>query len=90
MAKVYSVFEAKTHLSELLRIVKSGKDVTVSERGKAIARVVPYREVSDETLEQRLNRFEHSGNLLRRKLRERTDIGTRRKGALKRFLDDRE
>lgn len=34
-------FEAKTHLSELLAAVEAGESVTITRRGKAIARLVP-------------------------------------------------
>jgi prevent-host-death family protein len=34
-------FEAKTHLSELLAAVEAGETVTITRRGKAIARLVP-------------------------------------------------
>ncbi len=35
------VHEAKTRLSELLRGVETGEEVTVTRGGKAIARIVP-------------------------------------------------
>ncbi len=38
-----SVTEAKNHLSALLDRVKSGEEVTLLERGKPIARLVPVR-----------------------------------------------
>lgn len=34
-------FEAKTHLSELLAVVEAGESVTITRRGKAVARLVP-------------------------------------------------
>jgi len=34
-------FEAKTHLSELLAAVEAGETVTITRRGKAVARLVP-------------------------------------------------
>jgi prevent-host-death family protein len=36
-------YEAKTKLSELLRQVKSGKSFTITNRGEAIADLVPSR-----------------------------------------------
>ncbi|WP_306118207.1 MULTISPECIES: type II toxin-antitoxin system prevent-host-death family antitoxin [unclassified Roseitalea] len=34
-------FEAKTRLSELLAAVEAGETVTITRRGKAVARLVP-------------------------------------------------
>lgn len=36
-----SAFEAKTHLSELLRETERGKSFIIRRRGKAVARLVP-------------------------------------------------
>jgi prevent-host-death family protein len=42
---IVSAFDAKTHLSRLLREVAGGKVVTITKRGKPMARLVP---VADE------------------------------------------
>ena len=42
MAKPYAVHEARAKLSEILRKVKRGHSITIMERGKEIARVVPF------------------------------------------------
>lgn len=34
-------FEAKTHLSELLTAVEAGETITITRRGKPVARLVP-------------------------------------------------
>lgn len=36
-------FEAKTHLSELLAAVEAGETVTITRRGRAVARLSPVR-----------------------------------------------
>lgn len=36
-----SAFEAKTHLSELLREAERGRSFVIRRRGKAVARLVP-------------------------------------------------
>jgi prevent-host-death family protein len=36
-----SAFEAKTHLSELLREAEQGRSFIICRRGKAVARLVP-------------------------------------------------
>jgi len=35
-------FEAKTHLSELLREAAAGRSFVITRRGKPLARLVPY------------------------------------------------
>jgi prevent-host-death family protein len=44
--KHMGAFEAKTRFGELLDIVEAGEEVTISRRGKDVARMVPLR--SDE------------------------------------------
>ena len=56
MAKAYAVHEARAKLTEILRKVKRGQTVTISERGKEIARVVPCEPPDD--LEKRLAQLE--------------------------------
>ncbi|HSA79970.1 MAG TPA: type II toxin-antitoxin system prevent-host-death family antitoxin [Geminicoccaceae bacterium] len=34
-------FEAKTHLSQLLERVERGEEITITRRGRAVARLVP-------------------------------------------------
>jgi prevent-host-death family protein len=34
-------FAAKTHLSELLAAVEAGEEITITRRGRAVARLVP-------------------------------------------------
>lgn len=40
-AREVGLFEAKTHLSELVAEVESGASVTLTRRGKPVARLVP-------------------------------------------------
>lgn len=42
----YSVAETKAHLSELLMRVEAGEDLTITRRGKAIARLTPVQPAS--------------------------------------------
>ncbi|MYH57237.1 MAG: type II toxin-antitoxin system Phd/YefM family antitoxin [Boseongicola sp. SB0675_bin_26] len=39
-------FEAKTHLSGLLKSVQSGEHITITKRGKPVAQLVPVNQVS--------------------------------------------
>jgi prevent-host-death family protein len=41
MTKSVGVHEAKSHLSELLRRVAAGEEITITRRGHEIARLVP-------------------------------------------------
>ncbi len=40
-------FEAKTHLSQLLERVERGEEITITRRGKAVARLVPMSATRD-------------------------------------------
>ncbi len=54
--------EAKARLSQLLRDVKRGREWTITERGKPVARLVA---VDDEplSLDERLRRMEEAGEI---------------------------
>jgi len=41
MARTVGAFEAKTHFSRLLEQVKLGEEITITQRGKVVARLVP-------------------------------------------------
>ena len=41
MTKSVGVHEAKSHLSELLRRVAAGEEITITRRGHEVARLVP-------------------------------------------------
>jgi prevent-host-death family protein len=86
----YSVYEAKTRLSEILRAVRRGLRVTITDRGREVARVVPIDEGDD--LEQRLLDLAAAGIVTRAVRRELPEAGTAasRPGALGRFLRDRD
>ena len=87
MPHVYSVYEAKARLSEVLRDAKRGLEVVVKERGIPIARVVPYQE---DPLERRLKRLVASGNILPRRRVGKLPRGEQRSGGLRRFIEERE
>jgi prevent-host-death family protein len=60
LQKIATVREAKSHLSQLLRDVKRGREWIITERGKPIAKLTAARD-EDLTLEQRLMRLEEAG-----------------------------
>ncbi|HEX5052419.1 MAG TPA: type II toxin-antitoxin system prevent-host-death family antitoxin, partial [Planctomycetota bacterium] len=37
----YSIYEAKAKLSEILRVVRKGRRITITDRGREVARIVP-------------------------------------------------
>ena len=88
MSRPYPIHEAKAKLSEILRRVKKGRSVTISERGRAVARVVPVAEQGG--LHIRLQRLEQEGVIVQAG---RSRGGLRplaqRPGAVRRFLASR-
>ncbi len=62
-----SISETKARLSALLDLVKAGETVTITDRGKPVARIVPTTEAGDD--EGRIARLERAG-LIRRPQRQ--------------------
>lgn len=48
------LFEAKTHLSELIARAERGEETIVTRHNKPVARIVPISKVSPELVRQRL------------------------------------
>jgi prevent-host-death family protein len=48
------LFEAKTHLSELIARAERGEEVIITRHNKPVAKLVPISEVSPELYQQRL------------------------------------
>lgn len=88
MAKEYSVYETKARLSELLRTVKSGKELIVTERGQPIARLVPFKN-KKITFKERISALKNAGHISERKPNYITPL-VKHPGALKRFLSERD
>lgn len=90
MALKYSVWEAKTKLSEILRQVKAGKIVTINQRGVAVAQIVPFSENEESTLSTRLEMLRSQG-MIQTGRKSLADLKSqpKRRGALSRFLADR-
>jgi prevent-host-death family protein len=88
MPRTYPVHEAKAKLSEILRTVKQGRSVTISERGRDVARVVPIDGPRD--LAGRLDDLQRDGVIVPSRGHPRTVRAiARRAGALRRFLETR-
>ena len=89
MARPYPVHEAKAKLSEILRRVKQGRSVTISERGREVARVVPIEPPLN--LAARLDALEHEGVVVPGNgAASRIRPIAEKRGALRRFLQSRE
>jgi prevent-host-death family protein len=61
-----SISEAKAKLSALLDRVKAGEEVTITDRGTPVARIVPVP-AADVNWEERLERLERQGAIRRPK-----------------------
>jgi prevent-host-death family protein len=90
MAPTYSTYEAKAKFSEIIRKVRAGQRVVIAYRGEEIAEIRPL-EKNGGRLASSLKRLEDRGLISRPG--ERTGPLkplTRKRGALRRFLDSRE
>jgi prevent-host-death family protein len=86
----YSLYEAKARFSEVIRLVRQGRTVTVTYRGEPVARIQPVQGESSK-LEERLRRFEDAGVLCPPdNVAVPLERVARRPGALGRFLAERE
>ena len=47
------LFEAKTHLSELIARAERGEEVIITRHNKPVAKLVPFNEVSPELVARR-------------------------------------
>jgi prevent-host-death family protein len=89
-----SVSEAKAKLSALLQRVKSGEEVTITDRGVPVARIVPIAK-ADVDWDERLERLEREGRITRP--REKLDLDwlrsrplpTSRESVLEALLEER-
>ena len=89
MKTKYSIYEAKTHLSEILRQVKQNRSVIITDRGREVARVVPLEEKT--SFEKRVEAFERAGVIQYSPNANPSEIRPIKRvpGALKRFLETR-
>jgi len=83
----YSIYDAKANLSRLLKRVKAGAELLISERGRPIAKLIPYE--APKTFTDRLASLAQSKVYIPRPNFEIPD-GQKIPGALKRFLSERE
>ncbi len=90
MRDTYSVYEAKAKLSAIVRRVREGHRIVVTHHGTPVAEIRPV-ETAAGGLEQRTSELADRGILVRPPARSaRLQPVARRRGALARFLADRE
>jgi len=89
MKERYSIYEAKTRLSEIIRLVKRNRAVVITDRGHEVARVVAMEPVG--RLDRRLKALVQAGILTSTPSANPAEIVpiARKPGALRRFLEDR-
>lgn len=60
MPEVVGVREAKAHLSSLLARVRRGESITIADRGRPVARLVPMP-ATEQSLPDRIRELEEAG-----------------------------
>ena len=90
MRDTYSLYEAKAKLSAIIRRVREGHRVVVTVHGTPVAEIRPLEQEAGG-LEDRIERLAERGIVVRAE-RPRAHLrpATRKPGALRRFLDDRD
>ena len=89
MSAVYSAYEAKAKLAEIIRRVRDGGRVTITYRGEPVAEVCPVAG-GETTLDERLRRLVKEGRVVAARGNAKPAPLALRPGALARFLADRE
>jgi prevent-host-death family protein len=93
MKKTYSLYEAKAHLSAIVRQVREGQSVFVTVHGEPAVEIRPVEkraQTSEERQEARIQQMIAQGTLTPAKNpKARIRVGKRVPGGLQRFLDDR-
>lgn len=90
MRTTYSLYEAKAKLSAIVRMVREGRRVIVTVHGEPVVEMRPIG-TERKGLSARMDALAELGVLVRpQAARKRPRTVTRRPGALKRFLDDRD
>ena len=93
MSDEFSLYDAKANLSKIVRQVReTGESVVITVHGKPAVEIRAYKPLSSQ-LEQRLAQLEDRGEILPSKGSPRDYVfkprAERKRGALRRFLDER-
>ncbi len=89
--RIYSLYEAKTQLSAIVRRVREGESVVVTVHGSPVAEIRPVPAPA-ESLGDRIRSLIDLGVITPPETSESSGISRvgRKAGALQRFLDDRD
>lgn len=87
MSEAYSIYEAKTHFSKLVKKVREGKEIIIKDRGTPVGKLVPIKH--EKSFNQRMEGLMTRG-LIASPKSSKIPKGIKKAGALKRFLEDRE
>lgn len=92
MPREYSLYEAKAKLSALVRQVREGRHVIITVHGEPAAELRPVdRGGRGRPLQERLDELAERGELVRPQgPKVPVRVGAARKGALRRFLAERD
>ncbi|MEP6621101.1 MAG: type II toxin-antitoxin system prevent-host-death family antitoxin [bacterium] len=95
MPDEYSLYEAKSRLSALVKQVREGRTITITVHGEPAAELRPIKKGSrKQTLAERINELEATGQITSARQKPGDPGGLRpiaqRPGALKRFLAERD
>ena len=60
--KNLGIREVKAHLSSLLKKVKEGQEIIITDRGKPVGKIIPFP-VKELSIEERIRRLENQGLL---------------------------
>jgi prevent-host-death family protein len=88
MKETYSLYEAKAKLSAIMRQVREGRSVVVTVHGEPVAEIRPITATAQD-VSGKLRMMEKRGTLMRQPIAKLQRIA-RKRGALRRFLRDRD
>lgn len=89
MRNRYSLYDAKAHLSAIVRLVREGHTAVITHRGKPVAEIRPVKDV--DGVEERLSMLEDRGIILpAANPAGGIPVLATRRGALKRFIAERD
>ena len=96
MPEEFSIYDAKAHLSALVKQVREGSTFVITVRGEPVAELRPFTkpDPAQQTLAERIAELRASGEIVESKRTRGVPltlpVAQDVPGALQRFLDDRE
>jgi prevent-host-death family protein len=90
MRKTYSIYEAKSHFSAILRRVREGTPVVISHHGRPVAEIRPMTSADRTAAERWVDLVERGIIVPSATPRRPVRTLARRPGALRRFLRERD